>query len=139
MYPGRTYRRSSRWNWSSKKHNRSRGLMKRHLLAAGLVVPVGLVWAARESAPAFNPERYLAHVKYLASPELKGRGTGSPELEKAADYIVSQFRSFGLKPPDSKGYEQGFQVTTNAHLGPKNKLIEILPAGQHPLTAGEEF
>ena len=45
-----------------------------------------------------NPDAYLAHIKYLASPELKGRATGSPELEKAAAYIAGQFQSFGLKP-----------------------------------------
>jgi len=29
-----------------------------------------------------NPDQYLAHIRYLASPELKGRATGSPELKK---------------------------------------------------------
>src|ERR1700721_4394162 len=47
-----------------------------------------------------NPDQYLAHVRYLASPELKGRATGSPGLEKAAHYIAGQFRSFGLKPEE---------------------------------------
>src|SRR5207247_8092821 len=51
-------------------------------------------------AAEISPQAYLAHVRYLASPELKGRATGSPELEKAANYIASQFKSFGLKPPD---------------------------------------
>ena len=45
--------------------------------------------AAWAQAPAiFNPDAYLAHIKYLASPELKGRATGSPELETAANYIA---------------------------------------------------
>ena len=47
----------------------------------------------------FNATRYLDHIKYLASPELKGRATGSPELEKAAKYIADQFRADGLQPP----------------------------------------
>ena len=49
-----------------------------------------------------QPDEYLAHVKYLASPQLKGRATGSPEIEKAAAYIAGQFRSFGLQPLDGK-------------------------------------
>jgi aminopeptidase YwaD len=113
--------------------------MKRQLMAAGLLLPAALVWAAREATSAFNPERYLAHIKFLASPELKGRGTGSPELEEAADYISAQFRAFGLKPVDGNGYEQGFEVTTNARLGPNNTLIETLPSGPRSLVAGSDF
>jgi aminopeptidase YwaD len=64
-----------------------------------------------------NSDQYLAHVRYLAAPDLKGRATGSPELEKAAQYIASQFRSFGLNPT-----ELAFPVTLGAHLGNKNHL-----------------
>src|SRR5262245_57109021 len=69
-----------------------------------------------------SPQAYLDHVKYLASPELKGRATGSPELEKAATYIASQFQSFGLKPGDGKNFEQAFPAELGAHLGPANAL-----------------
>src|SRR5258706_7991779 len=73
------------------------------------------------SAADISPQAYVAHVRYLASPELKGRATGSPELEKAAGYIASQFKSFGLKPiPGAPGYELPFPVTINARLGPNN-------------------
>src|SRR5689334_14805225 len=69
-----------------------------------------------------QPDAYLAHVKYLASPELKGRATGSPELETAADYISKQFQSFGLKPVPGSAYEQAFTTTVGAHLGSTNLL-----------------
>jgi hypothetical protein len=79
--------------------------------------------AALAFAPAqISPQSYLAEVKYLASPELKGRATGSPELEKAAGYISGLFKSFGLKPVSGNDYEQPFTVTVNAHLGPDNHL-----------------
>src|SRR5581483_3956333 len=64
-----------------------------------------------------SPQQYQADVNYLASPELKGRATGSPELEKAADFISAKFKSFGLTPQ-----QQAFPVITGAHLGPNNKL-----------------
>src|SRR5438094_8384347 len=67
-----------------------------------------------------SPQVYLEHVKYLASPELKGRATGSPELEKAAAYIASQFQSFGLKPADGKDFEQAFPAELGAKLGAAN-------------------
>ena len=70
---------------------------------AGLVVLA--LYAApptTSSTPAIDSERVLNHIKYLASPEMRGRATGSPELEKAADYIAHEFREIGLKPVDGK-------------------------------------
>ena len=84
-----------------------------------LLVPV-VLGALALAAAEISPQDYLAHVNYLASPELKGRATGSPELEKAASYIASQFKSFGLKPADGKNFELAFPVTMDAHLGSGN-------------------
>jgi Peptidase family M28/PDZ domain/PA domain len=64
-----------------------------------------------------SSQNYLDDVKFLASPELQGRATGSPELEKAAAFIAGKFRSFGLKPADGKDFEQAFPVTLGAHDG----------------------
>jgi len=78
------------------------------------------VWA---QAPAtISPDAYLAHIKYLASPELKGRATGSPELETAANYIASQFQSFGVKPVPGNTYQQAFTTTVGARMGATNRL-----------------
>ncbi len=74
------------------------------------------------SAADISPQTYLKEVQYLASPELKGRATGSPELEKAAHHIAGEFQSFGLKPVDGKSFELPFSVVTGAHLGKKNEL-----------------
>ncbi len=68
-----------------------------------------------------DPGRYLDDVKFLASPQLRGRGDGTPELEKAGRYIGKRLQSFGLKPVNGKFY-QPFQVTTSAELGAKNRL-----------------
>jgi len=65
---------------------------------------------------------YLGYVKYLAAPEMRGRATGSPELEKAAAFIRDQFRSLNLQPLSGSSYYQDFEVTTSAHLGPQNHL-----------------
>lgn len=72
------------------------------------------------SAPA---QRYAEHVKFLASPELEGRGAGTAGLEKAGSYIADQFQRLGLKPAGDKGsYRQGFPVSTGATAGPNNRL-----------------
>src|ERR1043165_5907958 len=66
---------------------------------------------------AIDPNQYLNDIKFLASPEMKGRATGSPELEKAASWIAGRFKEFGLKTS-----LQAFPVTTEAALGKGNQL-----------------
>ena len=41
------------------------------------------------------------HIRFLASDELQGRDTGSPELDIAARYIAESFRANGVKPAGS--------------------------------------
>jgi aminopeptidase YwaD len=67
--------------------------------------------------------RYQQTVKTLASDKMKGRGTGTPELELAANYLAGEFRSIGIPPADGKSYFQRYEVTTSAVLGPDNTLF----------------
>ena len=57
---------------------------------------------------------------------MKGRGSGTPELNKAADYIARQFKTAGLKPIDGKSYFQTFNVTSSARLGRRNQLSYVV-------------
>src|SRR5712692_7288721 len=59
-----------------------------------------IAWAGADS------ERYLRDVRQLAAPEMKGRGAGSPELEKAAQYMARQFQAAGLQPLNGGSYLQ---------------------------------
>jgi hypothetical protein len=47
-----------------------------------------------------------ADVSFLASDALQGRGTPSPGLEIAGEYIAAQFRRAGLEPAGGDGYFQ---------------------------------
>src|SRR5207247_11127906 len=85
--------------------------------------------APRTTTPHIDQQHFLAHIKYLASPDMKGRETGSPQLEKAAHYIAAQFRSIGLNPLEGKSYMQAVPVTTDARLGPANHF-EYVDAGK---------
>ncbi len=104
-------------------------------------LPWLIFWSIQIAALAadVDPSLYLAHVRYLASPELKGRATGSPELEKAAHYIAAQFRSFGLKPADGKNYELAFPVDLGAHMGRHNQLKFKEPGETRSLVSGKDF
>jgi hypothetical protein len=61
---------------------------------------------AQEVVP--SAERIRHHVYYLASDRMKGRGTGSRENDKAARYIINQFKKLGLAPLGTDGYRQPF-------------------------------
>ncbi len=89
-------------------------------------------------APSFDADRYLAHIKFLASPEMKGRASGSPELEKAAKYIADKFHADGLKPLGGS-YLQPFEIATSSKLG-KNNQFESVRAGEiETLQVDKEF
>ena len=63
----------------------------------------GLPAAAEQAMAAVNPENIRAHVKFLASDLLEGRGTGARGGEIAAEYIATQFALYGLKPAGDNG------------------------------------
>jgi len=76
-------------------------------------------------AAELNSDEYLGYVKFLASQEMKGRATGSPELERAGAFIQDKFRALGLKPINGDSYYQDFEVTTSARLGTQNQLAYV--------------
>ena len=38
----------------------------------------------------------LEHIKFLAAEEMKGRKSGTPEYQKAAEYVAAQMKEVGL-------------------------------------------
>ncbi len=96
-------------------------------------------WLAWAAAPSVDPNLYLNDVKYLASPEMRGRATGSPELEKAAAFIAANFRRFGIGPADGRNYLQPFDVTTNASPGKNNRFTVSDGGKPERLEFGRDF
>lgn len=90
---------------------------------SALIVAAALTAASRVS---LDSSRYLDHIKYLSSDDLKGRGTGTPELEKAGKYLAEQYKALGLEPAFGKSYLQPFPVITNAKLGSKNHFTDSI-------------
>ncbi len=96
------------------------------IFAGGVLAALSaLPWhaIAADATSELSATRYLADVTYLASDATRGRGNGTPELDKAAEYIADQFRRAGLRPAgDNNSYFQNFEVTTGATLGAGNQL-----------------
>ena len=102
------------------------------------VFVIALLAGALQASQEIKPAKYLAHIKYLASPQLKGRLTGSPELEKAAAYIAHKFRAAGLKPVGGS-YLQEFNITAHTALGEGNKLTLVISQRVKELWEGRDF
>jgi Zn-dependent M28 family amino/carboxypeptidase len=50
-----------------------------------------------------DPEKIRAHMRFLSSDLLEGRGTGQRGGDIAAEYIATQFALYGLKPAGEQG------------------------------------
>ena len=86
-----------------------------------------------------SPSEYLDYVKYLASDQMKGRASGSPELDEAAAYIAQHFQAMHLRPLNGASYYQDFEVTTSATLGSHNRLVLSREGHQQELTLQQDF
>jgi hypothetical protein len=112
-------------------------LRKRAVL---LIFCLSLTLVSFGASHTFQPDAYLRHVKFLASDALLGRGNGTPELDKAADYIAAEFKVAGLQPAGDNGtYFQKFTLTTGGKLGPGNKMSVKLGSGSFEAALYKDF
>ncbi|HEX4380084.1 MAG TPA: M28 family peptidase, partial [Candidatus Acidoferrum sp.] len=82
------------------------------------------------SIPAPDPQMIRAHVKFLASDLLEGRGTGQRGGDLAAEYIGAQLESYGLKPAGDAGtFFQSVPMVTMKTL-PGTQLSLVPKSGE---------
>jgi hypothetical protein len=75
--------------------------------------------------PRITPDMLRPHVVFLAADTLKGRATGSPGGEAAAQYIAAQYKRIGLEPAGADGsYFQRFPMY-RSRLGDDNRLFVL--------------
>lgn len=66
------------------------------------------------------------HIYFLASDELRGRETGTPEIDIAASYLANTLRRYGTKPANNGSYYQEVQLeNTSAPTTLSIKLNDI--------------
>ncbi len=86
----------------------------------------GICQSENENNPEITSEEIQHHINYLASDELKGRFSGSPELMEAAEYIEEEFKSYRLIPFFNDDYKQTFTFISGIELTSANSLeLEI--------------
>jgi hypothetical protein len=105
--------------------------VRRVFHAVVLVALLGVLGIA--ATPVIPADAILDHIKVLASDELKGRGDGSPELERAAEYIAQQFKAAGLRPGiKDRDWFQPFELVAGLSVGDGNELV-IQARGRQPV------
>jgi len=73
--------------------------------------------------------RALEHVRYLATDDFKGRKSGTPEYEKAAEYVAAKMKEYGLKPGNPDGtYFQQVDFKSWKHFEPPIRIEMIEPS-----------
>jgi hypothetical protein len=103
----------------------------RTTLAIVLLSLVPPVAAAQTLVPEITAGDLKTHIRYLASDELGGRGSGAPGNEMAARYIARSIHDWGLAPlGDSGTYFQHFKFVSSVRSGAGNALrFEGKPVG----------
>jgi hypothetical protein len=76
----------------------------------------------------------------IADDSMRGRATPSPGLQKTAEYVASQFDSFGLRPGNGESWFQEYPLTT-MRAGPESAHMVALtgPNGSWQLEFGEDY
>jgi len=106
-----------------------------YALAAALVSSATL---AEPATPEFSPERFRAHVQFLADDLLEGRDTGSRGYDVAARYVASQFEAYGLKPGGEGGsWYQPVTLQKTSPTADPGALTVLGPAGEKRFTHGD--
>lgn len=105
-------------------------MRKRLAVVLGVLFAVSLM--AKVVMPKIDAEKIRAHVKYLSSDELEGRGMNQKGGDLAAEYIAAQFKSYGLKPAGDNGtYFQSVQMVGVKTL--PESTIALVPSAGAPL------
>ena len=115
--------------------------MTRYVRCAVLLVLISS--CARHGAPRTSPKytgvseaAVRAHLEFLASDALNGRGSGTRDEQIAAEYAGAQFRRLGFKPGGTGGsYVQAVEMVRSTATG--KPLIAI--GGALTWTYGKEF
>lgn len=108
----------------------NKGLFLGGALMMGMMVPAMAQDPTQvKYANTITVEDLTKHLTYLASDEMKGRDTGSPEGKIAAQYLADFYKGLGLTAPVSGSYFQNVPLVSanfskvTLQIG-KTKLVE---------------
>ena len=109
------------------------------IVAVPALAALFLSAAAGAEAPLVRPEAVRAHVEFLASDALNGRGSGTRDELIAATYAAAQLRQFGAEPAgDDGGYIQHVDLVQRELAGPPSLVLSPHSGPESRLVHGRE-
>jgi Zn-dependent M28 family amino/carboxypeptidase len=101
-----------------------------------LLLPALAALGLAAADPPADAGRWWSHVRFLASDELQGRLTGTPEHRKAADYVAAAFERAGLLPAGVHGYIQPVRLNTRRLIESESGLALVRRGREERLELG---
>ncbi|CAN5289926.1 M28 family metallopeptidase [soil metagenome] len=101
------------------------------ILALSLATPA--VSAPPEPTPA-RIDAWWSHVEAIANDGMEGRLTGSPGYDRAAAYVVDQFKAVGLKPAGTDGFYQPVELIEQRFLADESSATLRTASGDTALS-----
>ncbi len=111
-------------------------------LSAGLLAPIAgaqIVTVPERTDWSAPAAAWWSHVQYLADDQLEGRKAGTPGYEKAVAYVEQQFKSIGLKPAGTQGYQQPVALIPTTVDQAKSSIALHGANGSVPFELGKEM
>lgn len=96
-----------------------------------------------QTSPEIRAADLQLHLKYIASPALEGRASGTEGNRKAEAYIADWMKHADLIPKGDNGtYYQSFEFVAAVRLGEKNLATltgKAFPGGSYQLSVNNDF
>lgn len=83
--------------------------------------------------PEVDATRIRRDAEHLATDAMRGRDTGSPELDAAAAYVAEQYAAIGLEPAGTEGFLQPVPYLRRQLVPGSSRVVLHLPAGDRVL------
>jgi Zn-dependent M28 family amino/carboxypeptidase len=107
--------------------------------ASSPVVSSSLPPSAVAAIKAIDPQRIRAHVKFLSSDLLEGRGTGQRGGDIAAQYMATVLESYGLKPAGDNGTYMQNVPMVGINTDPATNLYLLQAGKTQKLRLGDDI
>lgn len=95
--------------------------------------------APAQAAPDDRAASWWGHVQTLASDAYEGRGAGTAGYDRAADYVIREFRKLGLRPAGTDGFRQPIAFTQQTILPAGSSAALVGPQGETALAVPDDL
>jgi Zn-dependent M28 family amino/carboxypeptidase len=114
--------------------------MKQFFLVLGLAAQVAA--CAQQADAIINAKEVRRIEQVLAADDMQGRATGTPGIDKAAQFISNEFKKAGIQPaPGASGFLQSFATISPKQTSVKGEMddVELDPKSIVVITTKADF